>query len=423
MIWDFENLLARRLMLWGFLCLFVGAALLLFGSPPWQGAGLSALSWGVINTLLASAILEKTKAYLGRHSTFNTEGAEAIRLNKILWRSNALDALYAAAGAALLFFLNDGFPFWRGFGWGVILQGVFLFAFDLYHVLRVPNPLQMPLLPWFTDPRHEPFTFEGSRPAALLVHGFPGTALEMREIGQKLNDNGWTVRGLRLPGFGPELLELINHNNRDWVDFIKSEIAGLKAAGHGPILLVGYSFGGGLALQAAAEEPVDGLALLAPLTWKFPPVLNSILATARALLPVSIKPFNFIPVQHPMMMEELFQYLPEIDPADPDQQAELRQITIPLYILDQLREVAREGFNAAAQVHAPTLIIQGAQDPMIRPASTELLARSMTAPVRRKTVDGPHSLTMPHNPALNKVLELVVDFGNEILEGPFRAER
>lgn len=416
MIWDFENLLARRLILWAVLCAFIGVGLLLFGSPLYRGAGLTTLTWGVINILLASTILEKTKTYLGKPSSFNAEGAEAIRLNKILWRSNALDVLYIAAGTALLFFIDAEFPFWRGFGWGVIIQGVFLFAFDLYHVLRVPDPLQMPLLPLFTDPRHEPFTFEGERAAALLVHGYPGTALEMREIGQKLNKNGWTVRGLRLPGFGPELVELIDHHNRDWVDFIKVELAQLKAAGHRPILLVGYSFGGGLALQAAAEEPVDGLALLAPLTWKLPPLMNPILATARALLPVSIKPFNFVPVQHPMMMEEFFQYLPEIDPADPDQQAELRQIKIPLYILDQLRIVADESFKAAPKVSAPTLIFQGAEDPLIRPASTEALARSMTAPVRREVVDGPHSLTMPHNPALGKVLELLTDFGTEIMK-------
>jgi carboxylesterase len=417
LIWDFENLLARRLILWAVLCVFIGAGLLLFGSPLRQGAGLTTLTWGVIDILLASTILEKTKTYLGRPSTFNTEGAEAIHLNKILWRSNALDVLYVAAGTALLFFIDAEFPFWRGFGWGVIIQGVFLFAFDLYHVLRIPDPIQMPLLPLFTDPRHAPFTFEGGRPAALLVHGYPGTALEMREIGHALHAEGWTARGLRLPGFGPEIVELIDHNNRDWVDFIKAELAQLKAAGYGPILLVGFSFGGGLALQVAAEETVDGLALVAPLTWQIPPILNPILATARALLPVSIKPFNHIPVQHPMMMEEFFQYLPEIDPADPDQQAELRQIKIPLYILDQLRIVADESFKAAPNVSANTLIIQGAEDPMIRPASTEALARSMTAAqVRREVVNGPHSLTMPHNPALGEVLELLADFGSEIMK-------
>ena len=206
MIWDYENLLARRQILWVILCGAVGTGMLIFGAPFWQGFGLTALSWGLINALLASAILEKVKTHLGRPSSYNTEDLEAIRLRKILWRSNALDVLYAAAGVALLFFLEPDLPFWHGFGWGAILQGIFLFAFDLHHARHVPDPLQMPALPWFTDPRHAPFTLEGGQPAAVLVHGFPGTALEMRQVGESLNRAGWTVRGLCLPGFGPELL-------------------------------------------------------------------------------------------------------------------------------------------------------------------------------------------------------------------------
>lgn len=418
MIWDYENLLARRLILWAILCILVGAGLLILGEPLWQGIGLTTLSWGVIDALLANTILEKVKAHLGQHSTYKIEDSEAVQLRKILWRSNALDVLYAAAGTVLLFTLNSGFPFWRGFGWGVILQAAFLFVFDLYHALHVPDPLQMPVLPWFTDPRHAPFTLEGGQAAAVLVHGFPGTALEMREIGDSLNQAGWTVRGVRLPGFGPELGDLINHNNRDWLAFIQSQVSELKAAGHGPILLVGYSFGGGLVLQVAAEEPVDGLALLAPFTWQEPHTMTSILNTARALLPVSIDPFKFVPVTHPLMMEELFQYLPEIDPHDPDQQAELRLIKVPLYILDQLREVGREALIAAPKVKTPTLIIQGSEDTFIRPPSIKHLRGIMTAPIRLDTVEGPHSLTMPHNPALGEVLELLVEFGNEILEKP-----
>ncbi|MBG0770325.1 MAG: alpha/beta fold hydrolase, partial [Anaerolineaceae bacterium] len=209
--------------------------------------------------------------------------------------------------------------------------------------------------------------------------------------------------------------ELINHNNRDWVDFIKNQIENLKAAGHGPILLVGYSFGGGLALQAAAEIPLDGLALLAPLTWQEPRRMTPVLNTARGLLPVAVYPFKHIPITHPLMMEELFQYLPEIDPKDPDQQAELRLIKIPLYILDQLREVGREALIAAPKIQTPTLIIQGSRDVFIRPPSIKHLREIMTAPVRLETVEGPHSLTMPHNPALEDVLERIIDFGDEIL--------
>ena len=39
MIWDYENLLARRLLLWAILCCAIGAGLLIFGAAFWQGLG------------------------------------------------------------------------------------------------------------------------------------------------------------------------------------------------------------------------------------------------------------------------------------------------------------------------------------------------------------------------------------------------
>ncbi len=41
---------------------------------------------------------------------------------------------------------------------------------------------------------------------------------------------------------------------------------------------------------------------------------------------------------------------------------------------------------------------------------------ALPAPFRREVVDGFHSLARPHNPALGEVLDLVVDFRDEIKE-------
>ncbi len=81
-----------------------------------------------------------------------------------------------------------------------------------------------------------------------------------------------------------------------------------------------------------------------------------------------------------------------------------------------MREVSREALSAATKVQTPPHH-SGTQDNFIRPPSIKHLREIMTAPIRLETVAGPHSLTMPHNPALQDVLDLVVDFGNEILEG------
>ncbi|MGV2435662.1 MAG UNVERIFIED_CONTAM: hypothetical protein LVT10_12975 [Anaerolineae bacterium] len=52
----------------------------------------------------------------------------------------------------------------------------------------------------FQGQEHLPFTLEGSgKTAALLVHGFPGSAAEMRPIGDILHAQGITARGVLLP--------------------------------------------------------------------------------------------------------------------------------------------------------------------------------------------------------------------------------
>ena len=249
MIWDFENLLSRRLMLWAVLSIIVGAALLAFGAGNGPAVGLQGLLWGAIDALIAFFGLRKTSPHLGQPSSRVAEIQEASRLRKVLWINYGLDALYLLAGLDLVFFTPEPVLFWAGTGWGILIQGGFLFFFDLYHARKVPDPLELPLIPLFTHPDHEPFLYKAGKPAALLVHGFPGTALEMRSVGKTLHEAGWTVRGVRLPGFGSELVHLIEYNNAQWVKALETEYDFLQAQGYDPRLLVGYSFGGSLALQ------------------------------------------------------------------------------------------------------------------------------------------------------------------------------
>ncbi len=414
MIWDFENLLSRRLGLWAILNILAGAGMFVFGNPFWRALGLQALAWGIIDALIAWFGQKRAGQHLGRPSTIHEEVAEAVKIRRLLWINNALDVLYIAGGVAAVWFLGKDSLFWRGTGWGIALQGAFLYIFDLWHATRVPEPLQLPNAPLFTHPNHQPFLFEGGQPAALLIHGFPGTALEMRHIGQKLNDSGWTVRGVRLPGFGQDLAQVIQYRNEDWLHFLQKECQRLSEEGLAPLVVVGFSFGGGLALQLAESEKPDGLILIAPLTWREAPMVRIIADYIRAILPLSIRPLTKIDLNRPLLKEEFWQYLPEIDLDDPAHASELRHLEIPLYILDQMRQVGRQADAAAAKVTTPTLLIQGTQDRVVRPERTQHLKETLKGPVQYEKVKGPHSLTMPHNPAFETVLEKIKTFAEDI---------
>lgn len=415
MIWDFENLISRRLFLWAGVSILSGMLMILFGGNFWQFFGIQAVAWGTIDAIIARVGLRRVEKRLGRPSTIQDEEKEAEKIRKLLWINSALDMVYIAAGAAMLYFGGSESALWHGSGWGVIAQGAFLYLFDVWHAIRVPVPLQLPNLPIFTHPDHDPFFMEGGKPGAVLVHGFPGTAFEMRHLGRVLHEDGWTVSGVRLPGFGPELANIIEYNNSDWVNHVLQTCQGLKTQGHTPILLVGFSFGGALAMQVAAREPIDGLVLLAPATWNEPPIIKVAADFLRAVMPISIQPMRHIPVDSPMLEQQFLQYLPEIDLEKPEQAEEIKHLKFPLYLLDQVREVGREGLAAAPKIAVPTLLIQGTGDKVVQPARTAKLQNKLDAPVTFKTVEGPHGLTMPQHPAFSQVAASTRAFARRIL--------
>ncbi len=416
MIWDFEKLVSRRLLLWAVPSALAGATLVLFGNPFWRAFGIQALAWGAVDGLIAWFGLLRLRQKAQSAASFSEEAHEAARLRKILWINTALDVLYVAGGVALAAFLGPGSDFWRGAGWGIILQGGFLYLFDLMHALRTPDPLQLPHLPLFTHPDHESFLLEGGQPGAVLVHGFPGTALEMRPLGRELNAAGWTVSGLRLPGFGPELVDLIDYCNQDWLKAVLEACHSLQNLGHAPLLLVGYSFGGALALQAAAQMAPQGLVLIAPLTWREPAWGKALGDFFRTLLPLSVHPFRHLPINQPGLAAQYQHYLPEIDFDDPAQQDELAHFQFPLAVLDRLREVGKAGLQAAEDVQSPTLILHSSEDQIIQPSTIDHLETRLAGPVTRMTVKGPHSLTMPHHPAFKTVAAKTLHFAAEMIK-------
>jgi len=415
MIWDFKNILTKRLMIWAGVNIAAGLGMILLDDAFWKALGLQLVAWGVIEGCLSWLWLRRIKKQLGHRSSVAEEEKEADRMRKRLWIINALCVVLAAGGAAPVYFMGVDSLRWLGTGCGVILQGAFLFIFSMQHALRVPDPLQLPHLPLFTHPDHEPFLFEGGEPGAVLVHGFPGTALEMRPLGRALRDADWTASGMRLPGFGPELANVVDYNNEAWVRSIQEELKTMRKASHNPLLLVGYSFGGGLAVQAAAREAIDGLVLIAPVTWREPAGAKVILDFARALLPLKFQPFQHIPIVGSHPLNDIKPFFPEINFENPEQTREFQHLQFPFYILNQLREVGREALAAAPFVHSPTLLIQGKGDKVIQPSRTVHLRDQLGGSVTYEIVDGAHHLTMPHHPAFNDVVEKVLSFAAQII--------
>ena len=417
MIWDFEHVLSRRLLTWTGVSVLAGLVLFWLPDLFWRGFGLQTFLWGVVDGWIAWWGLRRVLPLLGRRSTLEAQEKEAKKMQRILWVNTGLDVVYMAVGIAVVTLWRSNNAFTSGTGWGIVVQGAFLFIFDTWHATRVPGPFKLPDLPFFTHPDHQPYLFEGGKPAALLVHGFPGTAFEMRDLGKALNQAGWTVRGVVLPGFGSDLATVMEYRNEEWVAAVREEVRVLRDAGYAPILLVGYSFGAALTSQAAAEGMANGLVLLAPFTWREARWLGPLIEQGRALLPLTIAFFRRFKLTNPVVREVFDFFLPEIDLEDAQQKARVQTLRMPTYVFLQLREVGIAAYKKLAQIYLPTLVIQGESDKTIPPERTQQFLDRFGVEPELVLLPISHSLTMAFQLNFPLVAEALVGFTNKIIGG------
>lgn len=267
----------------------------------------------------------------------------------------------------------------------------------------------------FQAPEHQTYLWPGGQPAALLLHGFPGTAAETRALGHVLHDAGWTVQGLLLPGFGTEIDRLGEYRYGDWVHATVQALRNLQAQ-HRPVLLAGFSMGAAVATVAAANARPDGLALLAPFSGMIGPI-GSIMPVLRRLIP-TVKPFRlFKPdFSDPEVRKGMAAFLPGVDLADPAVQRGLLDITIPLSVIDEVRLAGQSSRKAAGHVHASTLIIQGVDDKVVLPKTSRQLVYAFPQPARYVEVQAAHDLLDADSPAWPQVTEALLAFAGRLTQ-------
>jgi hypothetical protein len=138
-IWQYQLLLMRRLLQWSLFSTTLGAFLML-GHKFWQGVGAQFMGWALIDGLIAYFGSERARkaAFADTASDPERLRAERRNLRILLWFNAALDLLYVRGGLWLALRRRSSI-FTRGMGLGIIVQGSFLFLFDLIHGVTVPD--------------------------------------------------------------------------------------------------------------------------------------------------------------------------------------------------------------------------------------------------------------------------------------------
>lgn len=112
----------------------------------------------------------------------------------------------------------------------------------------------------------EPWSAEGSgdraRVGIAAVHGFTGSPVSMRPVGERLNAEGWTVEVPRLPGHGTHWRDLASTRWADWHAEVNRVVDRLLERCE-QVVMVGLSMGGALCLDVATTRPHDIAAVAA----------------------------------------------------------------------------------------------------------------------------------------------------------------
>lgn len=263
----------------------------------------------------------------------------------------------------------------------------------------------------YQAPEHAPFEWRNGPRAVLLIHGFPGTPAEMRAVGEVFAASGWSVRGLLLPGFGAELPTLGHKRQHDWEAAVDTALTDLRRR-HATVMLAGNSFGGALALGAAARQAVAGVILFAPF-WRVDSWVERLFPVAARVLP-RMRPFARANFADPRLRAELRNFMPDADFDDPAVQGAIRKLELPMHALGQVRRAGQLGYAAAGAVNAPVLIFQGRGDPLVRPHVTQQLAQRLPNLAGYVEVGGEHDLVRGHAPDWPVVAGVIQTFAGQI---------
>jgi len=267
----------------------------------------------------------------------------------------------------------------------------------------------------FQGKEFEPFKWNGGQPAALLIHGFPGTPAELRPLGLSLHNAGWTVHGLLLPGFGAQIDTLFERQASEWVTAIENTLIDLQRK-HYPILLIGYSMGAALSLQVACTHRPSGLVLLAPF-WQVASWWQRIMGFLLKPFIRRVHPFKRVDFSNPQTRRGLSNLIPNINLDDSNVQQILRELSVPVSMFEQIYRVGHAAHHLAPEAAVPTLVIQGVQDEVVSLDKTRRLLRRLAGPTHYIEVTAGHDLVDPNQPAWPQVEQAVLTFAHSQLQG------
>ena len=136
---EYSLTVSRRLLRWSALSMSAGLLLATSSEPVERGMGEQFMAWGAVDGALALAGMWMGRRRQAIPGDPERQMKDARNLQRLLLVNAGLDVFYVLGGAGLALGRGRSDETWRGRGLGVMIQGGFLLAFDLWHGLRFPT--------------------------------------------------------------------------------------------------------------------------------------------------------------------------------------------------------------------------------------------------------------------------------------------
>ncbi|MCQ2009213.1 alpha/beta fold hydrolase [Sporolactobacillus sp. STSJ-5] len=195
--------------------------------------------------------------------------------------------------------------------------------------------------------RPKPFFLESGPRAVLLLHGFTGNSIDVRQLGRYLNQRGYTCCGPIYSGHGGPPEELLKTGPKEWWQDVCRAVEHLQQTGHTEFAVCGLSLGGVFSLKCGYTFSVKGIIPMCAPAYS---AMRDRLVAGTTAYARTYKQYQG------KSGEEITVELQEFR----------RRIPV---VLDQLSALIDNVREESHKITAPALIIQAQKDEMINPES------------------------------------------------------